>query len=176
MTEFAIENWRRRVREQDELFQIAKGKGDWQTAETALRQIFFVVDHVFRESQRTEIEKNSYENLVLKYEPRRTDLPIAPNINGHCYVQTAKFPWICVAKEYRELIYQKEFHYTQEHYAPDKKAVCGKRTAFPIHDRFTSPSWPRLHELCPDCVKLLLKKGLIHKCKGNDGKGLSQSQ
>jgi len=161
MTEFATENWYRHVREQSEAFEMAKGRNDWQAAEKAILQLLYIVDYVFTESRRTEKEKSSYENLVLKYERRRVDLPIAPDIDGYCYVQTAKFPWVCVAKQHRELIYLREFNYYQEHYAPDKTAVCGKKVAFPIRDRFSSPSWPRLHELCPDCVKLLLKMGIM---------------
>ena len=82
---------------------------------------------------------------------------------GYVYVFTAKFPWVCAAVELRQKVLVRVIgsEYLQDHYVPDRKTICGKATSFPVTERFESGGWPRLHELCPECTKALVAKGLI---------------
>lgn len=145
---------------QRRLSEINSGPRD----DRAWRELIFMVDSQVRERHRAEVENDALSAELQLYRPRRCDKPAAPLIAEHCYVFTAKQPFVCAAKEIRKVFQHeawKAWGYLQESYTPDQKTICGRQTNYPVSERFTSGGWPRLHELCPDCVKLLTDKGLF---------------
>lgn len=144
-------------------FYAALDSGDQDGMAKAFRVVLFMVDGLIRERSRAESEVDALAAELLLYRPRRDQRPAAPLIAGYCYVSSGSAPWVCTAVERREVVSYHEWSaigLTQEHYVPERKTLCGAKTAFPISERFTSGGWPRVHELCPRCVVVLVGKGL----------------
>lgn len=166
MTELHAENLRKSVSETIAAFESAKAAGSWDIAEKCLRALCFWADTAIGVSRRTAQEADALAAELQLYRPTRDQRPPAPLLPGYCYVESGQYAWACVAVEHRQVVVNTEWHYTQEHYAPDKKTLCGRKNHFPINERFESGGWPRLHELCPKCAEILLARGLLTATPG----------
>jgi hypothetical protein len=164
VTELHADNLSRHLHELSLSFERAVESGDKAEARRRWLELIHGADTVIREARAARIEADALESELLTYRPARSDRPPAPPLAGYVYVFTAKVPWVCAAIEVRQLVYVPALFgggYEQEHYAPERKTVCGKVVAYPVSERFTSGGWPRLHELCPDCTRALAAKGVL---------------
>jgi hypothetical protein len=164
VTELHADNLNRHLNELSSAFERAVEFGDRDAARSLWLKLLHGADTVIREARAARIEADALEAELLTYRPARSDRPPAPPLDGYAYVFTAKVPWVCAAVELRQLVYIPAIFgggYHQEHYAPERKTVCGKVVSFPVSERFTSGGWPRLHELCPDCTKSLAAKMVL---------------
>lgn len=163
MTQFHAGNLQDSIREAHEGFNQSVATGDWQSAERSWRTLSRLADTCIQEARNARIEVDALAAELLVYRPVRSGRPPAPQIAGYVYVFTAKFPWVCAAVELHKKVLVRGIgsDYLQDHYVPERKTVCGKVTAFPVTERFESGGWPRMHELCPECTKELIVKGLI---------------
>lgn len=156
---------RARLSEIAKAFDAAKNSDDWASAHKLQLELYRLLDHEIREHLGARIEAEALATELLVYRPTRGGKPPAPPLEGYAYVHTAKWPWVCVAVELRQVVaipgIGMTLGYTQEHYVPERKTICGKQTAYPVSERFPSGGWPRLHELCPDCTQILAKRGLL---------------
>ena len=164
MTEFHAKNLQAKLTELSVDFYRHIESGDLKKTEKCWNELARILNTAISEARASRIECDAYEAKVLLYEPTKTDRPPAPIIKEHTYVKTSG-PWICAAKEIRKTISHGYFDsggaIIQEYFVPDAKTVCGKKVLYPINERYTSPSWARFHELCPDCVERLLDSKLI---------------
>lgn len=146
------------IRELGERF--AEAVGVPEDARKIWLKILFVADSAIAEAAGARIEADTLATELQLYRPTRDRQTAAPLIDGICYVFTGK-AWVCAAAEHRKTVVHQACYgaYSQEHYVPDRKTVCGQKTAYPVNERFASGGWPRLRELCPDCVRLLLDAG-----------------
>ncbi|MHC5543291.1 hypothetical protein ACYOEI_34140 [Singulisphaera rosea] len=154
MTELHAKNVRAGILETSKLFDRAVAGGNWKIAEECMRGMIRMADNAIRESIGARHEADSLEAELTTYRPRRSDQPAAPRLQDYFYVFTARFPWVCASKAHRRELYIGP-GYTQEFWTHDKKTVCGKPVSFSVSERFESGGWPRMHELCSECVELL---------------------
>jgi hypothetical protein len=165
MTELHADNLSNRLGEYVAAFDRAKQSGDWAAAEKLWRLVFVAIDTVIRESRGSRMEADALACELAVYRPTRAEQPPAPSIDGYVYVFTAKTPWVCAAVERREKVLVPTLigpGYLQDHYTSERDTVCKKKVTFPVHERFASGGWPRLRELCPECVKMLAERKLIN--------------
>ena len=164
MTEFYADNLSKRMTELSADFDAAMGYGDWVTAKKLWLELLFWGSTVIREALGDRAEADALSAELKVYRPTRAGLPPAPFLKKYAYVFTGKSPWVCAAVEVREVIQIPGMSgmpgYSQEHYTTERKTVCGKVVSYPVKERFVSGGWPRLHELCPECTKLLVKAGI----------------
>lgn len=158
MTALHADNLSASIRERTEAFEAAQRAGDWTTAWGLWLKMLHHADTVISESRAARIEAEAIATELQRFRPHRADIEPAPEVPGHVYVFTASVPWACVAVELRQVVTHQACHgaYQQEHYVPERKTVCGKKTAFPVNERFASGGWPRLCEVCPECFKALV--------------------
>lgn len=159
MTEGHAERLALSLREYSEAFDRAEQASDWDAARKVWYALRRGTNTAISEARGARIEADALAAELLVYRPTRAEKPAAPLLPEYCYVFTANFPWVCAAKVRRDTVLIQGLAlcpaYAQEHYTPEKTTACGKKTSFPVSERFTSGGWPRLHELCPDCVRAL---------------------
>lgn len=169
MTEGHARRTRESMAEHHGAFHAAIERGDKDAALRAWRHLARIADSVVSESERARIEADALAAELEAYRPVRSDRPAAPVLPDHEYVFTASFPWVCAAGVRRATVFiQAGPGYCQECQTPEKATLCGKKTAFPVSERFTSGGWPRMHELCPDCLRKLDEMGLIGGGKADE--------
>ena len=159
MTELHADNLSKRMCELGQQFDRCVESGDRTGLREAWRHLLHCTDTVIRESRGARIEADALAAELSLYRPTRLEKPVAPEIPGHVYVFTAR-AWVCAAVELHVKVQIAAVHgggYLQDHYVPEKKTLCGKATTYPVTERFTSGGWPRLHELCPECVRKLVE-------------------
>lgn len=162
MTKGHAQRTRESMAEHHAAFRAAIERGDKDAALKAWGHLARIADGVASESERSRIEADALAAELEMYRAVRSDRPAAPNLPDHEYVFTASFPWVCAAGVRREMVYIRAgAGYHQECQTPEKTTLCGKKTAFPVSERFTSGGWPRMHELCPDCLRKLDGLGLL---------------
>ena len=158
MTHDHAERARKSITNDSKLFDRVCEAKDWEGAEKLWQRLLASANMAIREAVAASTEADALATELLVYRPVRTGLPAAPALDGFVYVFTAKTPWVCVAKNVRKrMAVNPEFNLWQEFYIHEQTTVCGKLVTFPVRERFTSGGWPRLHELCPECV-IYLKK------------------
>lgn len=140
-------------------FDAARSDGDWEAAHGAWLELLFVADAAIGEARGARIEADSLATELESYRPTRSQRPAAPRMEEYAYVHTARFPWVCAAKVVRKSIHVDAGFgagYVQEFWVPVRKTVCGKSVTFEVSERFGTGGWPRMHELCSDCARLLI--------------------
>jgi hypothetical protein len=130
----------------------AKEMGD------AFRHVTQMLSEQIAERHRVAIENDALATELSLYRPTRSQRSAAPKLPDYCYVTSGNSVWVCIAREIRHT--SKISGIEQEHYMPDSTTVCGRKTGYPIHERFTSGGWPRRHELCVDCCKKLAEHNI----------------
>lgn len=162
MTELHADNLSARLKDHTAEFEAAKAAGDWAAAWKLWLRLMHAASIVIAESRGARIEADALATELQTYRLTRADQPPAPALDGYMYVATSG-AFVCAAVEHRKRVEIKGLSmaadYSQDHYAPDPKTVCGRKTAFPVNERFASGGWPRMRELCPDCVARLAEAG-----------------
>ena len=124
----------------------------------SFRHVTQMLSEQIAERHRVSIENDALAAELSLYRPTRAQKPAAPMLPNHCYVTGGNSVWVCIAREIKHT--SKIAGIDQEHYMPDSTTVCGRKTGYPIHERFTSGGWPRRHELCADCCKKLAEQDI----------------
>lgn len=166
MTEGHAARTRQSMAEHHAVFHAALDRGDKDASLRAWRHLARIADSVVSDAVAARIEADSLAAELETYRPTRSAKPAAPVLDDHEYVHTANFPWVCAAGVRRESVWiDAGAGYFQKCQTPEKVTLCGRKTTFPVNERFASGGWPRMHELCPDCLRRMDAMGLL------DGRG-----
>lgn len=140
----------------DEIAAAAE-RGDWAAAKKAAHELHLSAIFAATGERDAATEAEEYAVELSRYRPTRAAEKPAPGIDGGEYVTTAATRFVCVAKSVRRTLQYDTF--SLDHYVPDVKTECGKKTLYPVRERQSSGGWPRLREVCPDCVRRLIAAG-----------------